>query len=198
MRRRFLRRNFFVLKEGTSPPPQPCYGEDLKNDGKEAAHVDRKTYEEAVTLHSDTVTRLLLLRCRQPADAEDCYQGSVPEAAHRQRSFPGPGAHQSLAHPGGPPRGGEPPPPVLAPKGHLAGGEPLPYRGSGPGQHRLGGAGHLAHPARASAGRALPPRCGGVFRGGDGKHSSGAPWHREVPPEPGPGRPAEQLQEEPL
>lgn len=40
-------------------------GEDLKNDGKEAAHVDRKTYEEAVTLHSDTVTRLLLLRCRR-------------------------------------------------------------------------------------------------------------------------------------
>lgn len=36
--------------------------------------MDRKTYEEAVTLHSDTVTRLLLLRCRQPADAEDCYQ----------------------------------------------------------------------------------------------------------------------------
>jgi len=36
--------------------------------------VDRKTYEEAVALHSDTVTRLLLLRCRQPADAEGCYQ----------------------------------------------------------------------------------------------------------------------------
>lgn len=36
--------------------------------------MDRKTYEEAVALHSDTVTRLLLLRCRQPADAEDCYQ----------------------------------------------------------------------------------------------------------------------------
>lgn len=49
-------------------------GEDPKNNGKEAAHVDRKTYEEAVALHSDTVTRLLLLRCRQPADAEDCYQ----------------------------------------------------------------------------------------------------------------------------
>ena len=36
--------------------------------------MDRKTYEEDVALHSDTVTRLLLLRCRQPADAEDCYQ----------------------------------------------------------------------------------------------------------------------------
>lgn len=36
--------------------------------------MDRKTYEEAVALHSDTVTRLPLLRCRQPADAEDCYQ----------------------------------------------------------------------------------------------------------------------------
>lgn len=36
--------------------------------------MDRATYQEAVALHSDTVTRILLLRCPQPADAEDCYQ----------------------------------------------------------------------------------------------------------------------------
>lgn len=36
--------------------------------------MDRQTYQQAVALHSDTVTRILLLRCTQPADAEDCYQ----------------------------------------------------------------------------------------------------------------------------
>ena len=65
-----------LLCSGRVPAPflKRVRGEDLKNNGKGAAHVDRKTYEEAVALHSDTVTRLLLLRCRQPADAEDCYQ----------------------------------------------------------------------------------------------------------------------------
>lgn len=36
--------------------------------------MERLLYHEAVALHSDMVTRILLLRCRQPADAEDCYQ----------------------------------------------------------------------------------------------------------------------------
>lgn len=41
---------------------------------KEAAPIERQAYEEAVLRHSDTVVRILLLRCRQPADVEDCYQ----------------------------------------------------------------------------------------------------------------------------
>lgn len=69
-----LRGAFFCSGREPAPFPKRVKGEDLKNNGKGAAHVDRKTYEEAVALHSDTVTRLLLLRCRQPADAEDCYQ----------------------------------------------------------------------------------------------------------------------------
>lgn len=36
--------------------------------------MDREMFGKAIELHSDTITRLLLLRCRQPADAEDCYQ----------------------------------------------------------------------------------------------------------------------------
>ena len=69
-----LRGAFFCSGREPAPFPKRVKGEDLKNNGKGAVHVDRKTYEEAVALHSDTVTRLLLLRCRQPADAEDCYQ----------------------------------------------------------------------------------------------------------------------------
>lgn len=69
-----LRGAFFCSGREPAPFLKRVRGEDLKNNGKGAAHVDRKTYEEAVALHSDTVTRLLLLRCRQPADAEDCYQ----------------------------------------------------------------------------------------------------------------------------
>ena len=69
-----LRGAFFCSGREPAPLPKRVKGEDLKNNGKGAVHVDRKTYEEAVALHSDTVTRLLLLRCRQPADAEDCYQ----------------------------------------------------------------------------------------------------------------------------
>lgn len=69
-----LRGAFFCSGREPAPFPKRVRGEDLKNNGKGAAHVDRKTYEEAVALHSDTGTRLLLLRCRQPADAEDCYQ----------------------------------------------------------------------------------------------------------------------------
>ena len=69
-----LRGAFFCSGREPAPFLKCVRGEDLKNNGKGAAHVDRKTYEEAVALHSDTVTRLLLLRCRQPADAEDCYQ----------------------------------------------------------------------------------------------------------------------------
>lgn len=69
-----LRGAFFCSGREPAPFLKRVRGEDLKNNGKGAVHVDRKTYEEAVALHSDTVTRLLLLRCRQPADAEDCYQ----------------------------------------------------------------------------------------------------------------------------
>ena len=69
-----LRGAFFCSGREPAPFPKRVKGEDLKNNGKGAVHVDRKTYEEAVALHSDTVTHLLLLRCRQPADAEDCYQ----------------------------------------------------------------------------------------------------------------------------
>ena len=69
-----LRGAFFCSGREPAPFLKRVRGEDLKNNGKGAAHVDRKTYEEAVALHSDTVTRLLLLRCRQTADAEDCYQ----------------------------------------------------------------------------------------------------------------------------
>ena len=69
-----LRGAFFCSGREPAPFLKRVRGEDLKNNGKGAAHVDRKTYEEAVALHSDTVTRLLRLRCRQPADAEDCYQ----------------------------------------------------------------------------------------------------------------------------
>lgn len=56
-------------------------GEDLRQGRgrvplhrKEAAPIERQAYEEAVRRHSDTVVRILLLRCRQPADVEDCYQ----------------------------------------------------------------------------------------------------------------------------
>ena len=69
-----LRGAFFCSGREPAPFLKRVRGEDLKNNGKGAVHVDRQTYEEAVALHSDTVTRLLLLRCRQPADAEDCYQ----------------------------------------------------------------------------------------------------------------------------
>ena len=69
-----LRGAFFCSGREPAPFLKRVRGEDVKNNGKGAAHVDRKTYEEAVALHGDTVTRLLLLRCRQPADAEDCYQ----------------------------------------------------------------------------------------------------------------------------
>lgn len=69
-----LRGAFFCSGREPAPFLKRVRGKDLKNNGKGAAHVDRKTYEEAVALHSDTVTRLLLLRCRQTADAEDCYQ----------------------------------------------------------------------------------------------------------------------------
>ncbi len=69
-----LRGAFFCSGREPAPFLKRVRGKDLKNNGKGAAYVDRKTYEEAVALHSDTVTRLLLLRCRQTADAEDCYQ----------------------------------------------------------------------------------------------------------------------------
>lgn len=36
--------------------------------------MDRETFCAAIELHSDTITRLLLLRCRQMEDVEDCYQ----------------------------------------------------------------------------------------------------------------------------
>ena len=57
-----LRGAFFCSGREPAPFPKRVKGEDLKNNGKWSVHVDRKTYEESVALHSDTETRLLLQR----------------------------------------------------------------------------------------------------------------------------------------
>ena len=36
--------------------------------------MDHETFYQAIDLHADMVARLLLLRCRQPEDAGDCFQ----------------------------------------------------------------------------------------------------------------------------
>lgn len=41
---------------------------------KEVQPLDHRIFLDSLELHGDTVTRILLLRCRQPEDAQDCFQ----------------------------------------------------------------------------------------------------------------------------
>ena len=59
----------------------------VKRIWEEGIAIDRETFCTAVELHSDTITRLLLLRCRQMEDAEDCYQSVFLKLLLCQKPF---------------------------------------------------------------------------------------------------------------